>query len=123
MEGKVYYRPSNGTEGELFFAQCEGCCHRREPIYGSERPIPLAGETVHCEFAISDQVVRQMIMGDSDREHAVNWFAPGLLDASTRPASCCRRQAGKPQPAPPETPPRRDVPGQMPLFDGELPQR
>jgi hypothetical protein len=103
MDGKVYYRPSNGTEGEMFFAQCNGCKHDRDN----------GGNMDICAKGIGTQMLQQKFDGYGEQDNPVNWFDPADLKPEC-PATCLRR-------VPIDAIP--DVRGQMPMFDAELPVR
>lgn len=78
-EGLVHYRPSNGTEGDLFEAQCERCRHYRPMSDDGER-------AASCKLKILDRVFEQMW---SDYDAACHWFMPDVLKTTLAGGSPC----------------------------------
>lgn len=100
---RFHYVPSNGTEGELFFAQCNGCRHDLRENH----------DTNLCAIGIGSRVFE----GGWCERGQEPWFDPTELDQHTLivgPARCLKRVA---------VDAIRDVSGQMPLFDAPLPTR
>jgi hypothetical protein len=85
-EGLVHYRPSNGTEWQIFEERCENCRHRRQEGYeDATKPA--------CTWGISDKLLNAMWQG---YEGEANWHDPANLKTvdedgdSMCPAECLR---------------------------------
>ena len=76
------YRPSNGTEAEMFFAQCEGCIHDR--LYHGTMDV--------CAVSIGSRVMASGLYDDGAE------FTDDELDPATvrhGPAKCLKRKVSK----------------------------
>jgi hypothetical protein len=84
--GLVHYRPSNGTEFDIFVSRCHQCRHwiddRDDP-----KPGRLAPPFTTCKCGVLDRFYVSMAYGAG---HVSNWFDPADIDADDCPATCKR---------------------------------
>lgn len=91
--GLVHYRPSNGTEFEIFRSRCEDCRHCREDLNGEPRPGTLKPPFANCAWGVLDRVYVQQ---GEDYDHISTWFDPAELQTTDAdgspscPAVCLR---------------------------------
>lgn len=116
-EGLLHYRPSNGTEFQIFEGRCETCRH-----YNVEAQHDMSIQPRNdvpgnlCTWAVLDRITNQMW---SEHDAACNWFHPADLathDANGRyicPAECKRYTHKDDRDGEWRDPPPRDVPGQL----------
>lgn len=101
-DGLMWYRPSNGTEFDIFLSRCQGCRHMDYDDNDYET----------CQFNILDRIVRSAWTEEYDRPEF--YHHPDEVDVSTCPATCLKFTP-KDYDGDDRDPPHPDCPGQMML--------
>lgn len=110
--GLVYYRPSNGTEMEMFEAQCGRCRHCIDDGESAYDPKKFT----LCTWGILDRLA----MSAWTENPQANWFDPADLKDGC-PAECLRFTDKNDPSGDLRDPPPKDCIGQMFFNDLDVP--
>lgn len=83
---QVSYRPSNGTEGQMFENTCENCKHFIEH-HDNDEMFRMEPPFIACQLGILDRVLLTMF---HDKPHPCFYHDSEELDTSTSPARCLK---------------------------------
>lgn len=109
--GLIKYRPSNGTEFDIFLSRCFRCRHWIDDM-DNPQPGKLSPPYSACKWGVLDRMYHGMLSYDN----IGNWFDPADLDPSGCPATC-KRYTPDDYGFDDRDPPAPDVPGQMTLME------
>lgn len=115
-EGLVHYRPSNGTEFDIFLERCFSCRHHIDD-WDNPKPGTLEEPFNTCAWGVLDRLYVSMMERDG---HIANWFDPKDLTPGC-PADCQRYTHKDDDPSDGRNPPVPDIPGQLTFDDLNVP--